>query len=131
MTSLRSPSDYELTGTATLRSGSFKLSHDSCFVACARTTQVPFRCFSAFFFGSSVTSCCRRTTLPGFWYSSTTQYSAFKAALLERTTASQRSRIQQFPFVDELGDHRPSHILCHMNKLMRGDTNNTEENVLR
>ncbi|KAH8027820.1 hypothetical protein HPB51_010466 [Rhipicephalus microplus] len=64
-------------------------------------------------------------------FPATTSYSTRKAALLERTTASQRSRIQQLLSGDELGDHRTSQLLCRMCKLISGYTTTTDENLLR
>ncbi|KAH8031544.1 hypothetical protein HPB51_019114 [Rhipicephalus microplus] len=60
----------------------------------------------------------------------TTTYSILKAVLLERTTASQRSRRQQFLSMEELGDRQPSQ-LRDMRQLMSGYTTTTDEKFLR
>ncbi|XP_070378195.1 uncharacterized protein [Dermacentor albipictus] len=44
-----------------------------------------------------------------------------KAALLERTI-SQRARMQQLLFAEDLGDRRPSQLLRRMRQLMSGNT---------
>ncbi|KAH8037785.1 hypothetical protein HPB51_017285 [Rhipicephalus microplus] len=62
---------------------------------------------------------------------STTRYSTLKAALLERTTASQRSRMQQLLSAEELGDRWPSLRLRHMRVLVSGCTTTTDENLLQ
>lgn len=62
---------------------------------------------------------------------SATPYSTLKAALLERTTVSQRSRIQQLLSAEELGDRRPSQLLRHMRTLMSSSTTPTDDNLLR
>ncbi|KAH8019026.1 hypothetical protein HPB51_015652 [Rhipicephalus microplus] len=62
---------------------------------------------------------------------STTLYSTLKTALLERTTAPQRSRIQPLLSAEKLGNRRPSQLLRHMRKLMSDNTTSTDENLLR
>lgn len=47
-----------------------------------------------------------------------TAYDQLKAALLERTTASERTRIQQLLSTEELGDRRPSQLLRRMTQLL-------------
>lgn len=62
---------------------------------------------------------------------STTPYSTLKAALLERTTASQRSRFQQLLSTEELGDRRPSQLLRRMRQLMGSTTTTNDDSLLR
>lgn len=46
------------------------------------------------------------------------QYDALKAALLERTTASERKRFQELLSAEDLGDRRPTELLRHMQNLL-------------
>ncbi|XP_075726170.1 uncharacterized protein LOC142767813 [Rhipicephalus microplus] len=62
---------------------------------------------------------------------STTAYSTLKAALLERTTASQNSCIEQLLSAEELGDRRPSQLLRHVRQLIIGYTATTDKNLSR
>lgn len=61
---------------------------------------------------------------------STPPYSNLKAALLERTTASQQSRIKQLLSTEELGDHQLSQ-LPRMRQSMSGNTTTTDDNLQR
>ncbi|XP_064482905.1 uncharacterized protein LOC135395741 [Ornithodoros turicata] len=45
-------------------------------------------------------------------------YDALKAALLERTTASERKRFQELLSAEDLGDRRPTELLRHMQNLL-------------
>lgn len=45
-------------------------------------------------------------------------YDALQAAILDRTTASERQRLQQLLTTEELGDRRPSQLLRHMQSLL-------------
>lgn len=47
-------------------------------------------------------------------------FDALKAAILERTTASERKRLQQLLTAEELGDRRPSQLLRDMQNLLAG-----------
>ncbi|KAH8008639.1 hypothetical protein HPB51_000350 [Rhipicephalus microplus] len=62
---------------------------------------------------------------------STTSYSTLKAAVLERTTASQCSRIEELLSAEELGGRLPSQLHRHMRQLISSYTTTTEENLLR
>ncbi|XP_075533149.1 uncharacterized protein LOC142566176 [Dermacentor variabilis] len=62
---------------------------------------------------------------------SATPYSDLKAALLERTTTSQRARMQQLLSAEDLGDRRPSHLLRRMRQLMSGNTTVNDDRLLR
>ncbi|XP_040357464.2 uncharacterized protein LOC121046842, partial [Ixodes scapularis] len=56
--------------------------------------------------------------------SATASYDQLKAALLQRTEASDRSRLQELLSAEELGDRRPSQLLRRMTQLL-GDRANT------
>ncbi|XP_064468670.1 uncharacterized protein LOC135382628 [Ornithodoros turicata] len=45
-------------------------------------------------------------------------YDTLKAALLERTTASERKRFQELLSAEDLGDRRPTELLRHMQNLL-------------
>ncbi|XP_065293530.2 uncharacterized protein [Dermacentor albipictus] len=60
-----------------------------------------------------------------------TPYSDLKAALLERTTTSQRARMQQLLSAEDLGDRRPSQLLRRMRQLMSGNTTVNDDRLLR
>nr|XP_054931077.1 uncharacterized protein LOC129386846 [Dermacentor andersoni] len=62
---------------------------------------------------------------------SATPYSDLKAALLERTTTSQRARIQQLLSAEDLGDRQPSQLLRRMRQLMSGNTTVNDDRLLR
>ncbi|XP_072142645.1 uncharacterized protein [Dermacentor andersoni] len=62
---------------------------------------------------------------------SATPYSDLKAALLQRTTTSQRARMQQLLSAEDLGDRRPSQLLRRMQQLMSGNTTVNDDRVLR
>ncbi|XP_070394233.1 uncharacterized protein [Dermacentor albipictus] len=60
-----------------------------------------------------------------------TPYSDLKAALLERTTTSQRARMQQLLSAEDLGDRRPSQLLRRMRQLMSDNTTVSDDRLLR
>ncbi|XP_054929044.1 uncharacterized protein [Dermacentor andersoni] len=60
-----------------------------------------------------------------------TAYDDFKAALLQRTTASQRSRIQQLLSAKELGGRRPSQFLRRMSQLLGNNARSIDDMLLR
>ncbi|XP_065300900.2 uncharacterized protein [Dermacentor albipictus] len=60
-----------------------------------------------------------------------TPYSDLKAALLERTTTSQRARMQQLLSAEDLGDRRPSQLLRRMRQLMSDNTAVSDDRLLR
>ncbi|XP_065295035.2 uncharacterized protein [Dermacentor albipictus] len=62
---------------------------------------------------------------------SVTPYSDLKAALLERTTTSQRARMQQLLSAEDLGDRRPSQLLRRMRQLMSDNTTVSDDRLLR
>jgi len=47
-----------------------------------------------------------------------TPYEQLKEALLQRTTSSERTRLQQLLSLEELGDRRPTQLLRHMHHLL-------------
>ncbi|XP_064486643.1 uncharacterized protein LOC135398971 [Ornithodoros turicata] len=61
--------------------------------------------------------------------SPTTPYDQLKQALLQRTTSSSRSRLQQLLSAEELGDRRPTQLLRRMRQLL-GDNSATMDDVL-
>ncbi|XP_065290474.1 uncharacterized protein [Dermacentor albipictus] len=60
-----------------------------------------------------------------------TPYSDLKAVLLERTTTSQRARMQQLLSAEDLGDRRPSQLLRRMRQLMSDNTAVSDDRLLR
>lgn len=58
-------------------------------------------------------------------------YDQLKAALLERTAASERTRIQQLLSAEELGDRRPSQLLRRMTQLLGTSATTMDTAVLR
>ncbi|XP_075539805.1 uncharacterized protein LOC142574649 [Dermacentor variabilis] len=60
-----------------------------------------------------------------------TSYSDIKAALLERTTTSQRARMQQLLSAENLRNRRPSQLLRRMRQLMSGNTTVSDDRLLR
>ncbi|XP_065295292.1 uncharacterized protein [Dermacentor albipictus] len=62
---------------------------------------------------------------------SATPYSDLKAVLLERTTTSQRARMQQLLSAEDLGDRRPSQLLRRMRQLMSDNTTVSDDGLLR
>ncbi|XP_037573022.2 uncharacterized protein LOC119455671 [Dermacentor silvarum] len=62
---------------------------------------------------------------------STAAYEDLKAALLQRTAASQRSRIHPFLSAEELGDQRPSQLLRRMKQLLGDNARSIDDTLLR
>lgn len=58
-------------------------------------------------------------------------YDHLKGVLLERTTASERTRIQQLLTAQELGDRRPSQLLHQMRQLLGPQTPGSQDPILR
>lgn len=58
-------------------------------------------------------------------------YDQLKAALLERTAASERTRIQQLLSSEELGDRRPSQLLRRMKQLLGTHSHAMDDTLLR
>ncbi|XP_072142010.1 uncharacterized protein [Dermacentor andersoni] len=58
-------------------------------------------------------------------------YDDLKAALLQRTAASERSRIQQLLSAEELGDQRPSQLLRRMSQLLGNNARSIDDTLLR
>lgn len=58
-------------------------------------------------------------------------YDHLKSILLERTTASERSRIQQLLTAQELGDRRPSQLLHQMRQLLGPQATDSQDRILR
>lgn len=58
-------------------------------------------------------------------------YDQLKAALLERTAASERTRIQQLLSSEELGGRRPSQLLRHMKHLLGTHSHAMDDTLLR
>lgn len=63
--------------------------------------------------------------------SPTTPYDQLKNALLQRTTASDRSRIQQLLSAEELGDRRPTQLLRRMRQLLGSQSTATDDTFFR
>ncbi|XP_064485123.1 uncharacterized protein LOC135397445 [Ornithodoros turicata] len=63
--------------------------------------------------------------------SPTTPYDQLKKALLQRTTASDRSRIQQLLSAEELGDRRPTQLLRRMRQLLGSQPTATDDTFFR
>lgn len=61
----------------------------------------------------------------------TAPYDALKAAIIERTTVSERKRLQQLLATEELGDRRPSQLLRHMQALLRDRAVTFDPTLLR
>ncbi|XP_064475435.1 uncharacterized protein LOC135389301 [Ornithodoros turicata] len=62
---------------------------------------------------------------------STDPYDTLKKALIERTTASERKRLQQLLSAEDLGDRRPSQLLRHMQNLLGTRGSTTDEPLLK
>ncbi|XP_064468640.1 uncharacterized protein LOC135381876 [Ornithodoros turicata] len=63
--------------------------------------------------------------------SPTTPYDQLKQALLQRTTSSSRSRLQQLLSAEELGDRRPTQLLRRMRQLLGGNSATMDDVLLR
>lgn len=63
--------------------------------------------------------------------SSVNAYDHFKEVLLERTTLSERARLQQLIGSEDLGDRRPSHLLSAMQQLLQNSTSDTDCSILQ
>lgn len=63
--------------------------------------------------------------------STTAPYDQLKVALLQRTEASDRSRLQQLLSAEELGDRRPSQLLRRMTQLLADRANTIGDALLR
>ncbi|XP_064458440.1 uncharacterized protein LOC135368832 [Ornithodoros turicata] len=63
--------------------------------------------------------------------SPTTPYDQLKKALLQRTTASSRSRLQQLLSAEELGDRRPTQLLRRMRQLLGDNSVSMDDTLLR
>ncbi|KAG0413170.1 hypothetical protein HPB47_009683 [Ixodes persulcatus] len=63
--------------------------------------------------------------------SPTASYDQLKAALLQRTEASDRSRLQELLTAEELGDRRPSQLLRRMTQLLGVRANTIGDALLR
>ncbi|XP_064463067.1 uncharacterized protein LOC135373972 [Ornithodoros turicata] len=62
---------------------------------------------------------------------STDPYDTLKTALIERTTASERKRLQQLLSAEDLGDRRPSQLLPHMQNLLGTRASTIDEPLLK
>ncbi|XP_040357382.1 uncharacterized protein LOC121046801 [Ixodes scapularis] len=60
-----------------------------------------------------------------------TPYDQLKNALLQGTEVSERSRVQQLLWAEELGDRRPSQLLRRMTQLLGERANNMDDVFLR
>lgn len=60
-----------------------------------------------------------------------TPYTRLKTAILERTMASERARLQQLLTAEELGDRRPSQMLHSMRQLMGEHASASQTPILR
>ncbi|XP_064467870.1 uncharacterized protein LOC135378706 [Ornithodoros turicata] len=60
-----------------------------------------------------------------------TPYQALKAALLKRTSPSDRARLQQLLSAEELGDRRPTQLLRRMKQLLGEGSNASTDSFLR
>ncbi|XP_064486038.1 uncharacterized protein LOC135398579 [Ornithodoros turicata] len=63
--------------------------------------------------------------------SPSTPYDQLKKALLQRTTLSSRSRLQQLLSTEELGDRRPSQLLQRMRQLLGDQSASVDDDLLR
>ncbi|XP_064471771.1 uncharacterized protein LOC135386007 [Ornithodoros turicata] len=63
--------------------------------------------------------------------SPSTPYDQLKKALLQRTTLSSRSRLQQLLSTKELGDRRPSQLLRRMRQLLGDQSASVDDALLR
>ncbi|XP_064479967.1 uncharacterized protein LOC135393482 [Ornithodoros turicata] len=63
--------------------------------------------------------------------SPSTPYHQLKQALLQRTTLSSRSRLQQLLSTEELGDRRPSQLLRRMRQLLGDQSASVDDALLR
>ncbi|XP_064465457.1 uncharacterized protein LOC135377013, partial [Ornithodoros turicata] len=62
---------------------------------------------------------------------STDPYDTLRKALIERTTASERKRLQQLLSAEDLGDRRPSQLLRHMQNLLGTRASTIDEPLLK
>ncbi|XP_064475718.1 uncharacterized protein LOC135389614 [Ornithodoros turicata] len=58
-------------------------------------------------------------------------YDKLKAALLKRTTCSDRARLQQLLSAEELGDRRPTQLLRSMRQLLGDGASSTSDSFIR
>ena len=58
-------------------------------------------------------------------------YATLKEQLVKRTAASEQRRLQQLFNAEELGDRKPSQLLCHMQQLLWDKANNTDGAFIR
>ncbi|XP_064470047.1 uncharacterized protein LOC135384791 [Ornithodoros turicata] len=61
----------------------------------------------------------------------TTPFDQLKQALLQRTTSSSRSRLQQLLSLEELGDRRPSQLLRRMRQMLGDNSASLDDTILR
>ncbi|KAM7299655.1 uncharacterized protein ISCGN_020221 [Ixodes scapularis] len=58
-------------------------------------------------------------------------YDMLKAELIRRTTESEQRRLQQLLTSEELGDRKPSELLCRMEQLLGDKANTLDASILR